>query len=347
MKTIHLFAFSMLLLAACSEQENQNTLKVSVEPISVKTHQLSFSENEEAIYTTGLVTTENEVKYAFKIGGVINQILVEEGQFFEKGTLLASLKTNEIDAGYSQALFGFEKAERDLKRVENLYRDSIATLEQYQNAKTGFSLAQKQLEAVAFDKEYTKIFAKNKGFVTRKLSNTGEIVAGGMPILVVNELEENSWLLKVGLSDKDWAKIQLNNKVRVVLDAYPSLEIEGFVYRKSQAADMNSGSFQIEVKLKIDALVLAVGMFGSATIYTGSTQKFYSLPYGAIVEADGKSAFVFVPNEDGSVQKQAVIIESFDNLEVRIKKGLENVKEVVLTNTAFLNEQSTITIINP
>ena len=46
-----------------------------------------------------------------------------------------------IKSNFKRSAFnGDEKAIRDFSRVENLYKDSVATLEQYQNARTGMPI---------------------------------------------------------------------------------------------------------------------------------------------------------------------------------------------------------------
>jgi RND family efflux transporter MFP subunit len=339
-------ALSLGMSACEAEQQPEEKLRFSAESIAVKTYLLQQSEGAAKISSTGMLATENEAKYAFKTGGVIDRIYVREGQSFSKGSLLASLKIEEIEAGFLQARLGLEKTERDLARIANLYEDSVATLEQLQNTRTAYEIAQKQLEAVAFNRSYAYIYAANDGFVTQKIANEGEIVAGGMPVLAINENNGKAWVLKVGLSDKDWAATAVGDKATVILDAYPDSPIKGRVYRKSQAADQSSGSFQVELQLELGKLKPALGMFGKAVIETGTVQQYQAIPYDALIEADGKSAFVFVPVQGGKVKKQAIEIASFGQEEVWVKAGLENTKEIVLTNSAFLNEQSNITIIN-
>ncbi|MCH8553978.1 MAG: efflux RND transporter periplasmic adaptor subunit [Schleiferiaceae bacterium] len=341
----YLLALISFSLLACNQgQTTKNEFPVT-ETIAVKTYQLQSSEGTLSIKSSGVLTTENEAKYAFKIGGVIDHIYVSEGESFKMGKLLASLKTTEIDAGVVQAKLGLEKAERDLKRLTNLYRDSVATLEQLQNTETAYEIAKKQVESVSFNRTYAYIYAGNDGFVTKKIANEGEIISGGMPVLAINENTNGAWILKVGLSDRDWAIVGIGNSAQVAFDAFPEKLFSGIVLRKSLAADMGSGSFQVEIKVNCDTLNPAIGMFGKASILTDATQKYQSIPYDALIEADGKNAFVFLPLPNGKVKRQAITISFFDDTHVHVKSGLENVKEVIRTNSAFLNENSIITII--
>jgi RND family efflux transporter MFP subunit len=343
--TLKVLAIALVTMAtACQPEKEQASESFAAEVIAVKVFPVQSTNGKHTITATGLLSTQREAMYSFKTPGIIDKIYVEEGEFFRKGKLLASLKLTEITSGEMQAQLGMEKARRDFERAQNLYTDSVATLEQLQNAKTALNIAEKQLEVVAFNRQYAYIYAEKEGFVRKKIANEGEIVGGGTPVLAINEQSQNIWDLKVGLSDKDWALVEVGNQAEVVLDAFPGRVLRGTVFRKSLAADQGTGSFQVEINVQADDLKPALGMFGKVKIDTDRAVPYTAIPYEALVEADGKHAFVFVPLANGKVRKQSVIVESFNAQEVRIGSGLENIEELVLTNTAFLNENSLIKI---
>ena len=175
------------MISSCGKQHTESSsLPNAEEAIPVKLAPVQNLEKLNSITATGLLTTENEARYSFKIGGVIDHINVDEGQFFKKGRLLATLKITEIESQLAQANLGYEKAKRDFTRVSNLYNDSVATLEQLQNAKTGLDIARKTIDAIAFNKKYAYIYANSDGFVTKKIANEGEVISGGMPVLAIN-----------------------------------------------------------------------------------------------------------------------------------------------------------------
>ena len=164
------------------------------------------------------------------------------------------------------------------------------------------------------------------------------MVAPGAPILAINETSQNNnYLLKVGLTDVEWATVKIGQKATVTLDGYPD--------RKSQAADAALGSFQVELKLDMKNSKPAVGMFGKATIQTQQAEDVLTIPYDALIEADGNTAFVFILH-DNKVKKQPVTIYKFENNKVYLKGGLQKTDVIVISNSAYLNEQSKIKIIN-
>lgn len=335
-----------LLLLSCKEKHKNTNPLGEPDIISVKIAPVSALQVPNIIQATGLVSTENEANYSFKIGGVISRILVDEGQFFRKGQLLATLNSTEISAGLTQSSLNVDKAQRDYERAANLYKDSVFTLEQLQNTKTALDIAHKAKEAVAFNAHYSKIYAASDGFVSQKIASEGEVIGPGMPVLAINETQQNNnYLLKVGVTDREWAIVNPGQTATVTLDGYADKKIDAFVFRKSQVADRTLGSFQIELKLKLDDIKPAVGMFGKAEISTNQDENVKVIPYGSLVEADGDKAFVFTPDGANKVRKIPVTISRFDNQQVYLKEGLDGVKEIVISNSAYLNEKSTIKII--
>ncbi|MCU0352237.1 MAG: efflux RND transporter periplasmic adaptor subunit [Cytophagales bacterium] len=335
-------------LAGCHKTEQaKSPLDDASETIAVKLLSLQSTSLGSEIKATGLLSTEYEARYAFKIGGVIDRIWVQEGQSFRKGQRLAALKTSEIDAQLEQAELGKEKALRDYQRVANLYRDSVATLEQLQNAQTALDVAQKTVNVVAFNRQYAYIYANADGLATKKLANEGEVIGPGMPVLAINETNgSRNWVLKLGLNDRDWAAAAIGQRAEVTIDAFPGRTFVGSVFRKPTAADPASGTFQVEIKLDLGNVTPSVGMFGKARIYTSQNNSYTVLPYEALVEADGSDAFVFVPAGNNRVRRVPIQIDRFDEQQVVVKQGLEKVTAVVVSNSAFLNEKSIIKIVN-
>ncbi len=341
-KKLHLVTLCALI-TACGKTSKDMTLKeIATEVIPVKTILIGNYSSINKVEGSGLISTENEATYSFKIGGVIEDITIEEGQYFKKGQLLAKLKSTEINAQLAQSKMGFEKAERDYVRTYNLYKDSVATLEQLQNAKTALDIAKKSVEVVDFNFNYARIYAKSDGFVTKKMANEGEIVATGNPILLINELRnKNDWILKVGVTDKAWAKVTKGQEARISIDAYPNKEFQGVVLRKSLSSDKNNGSYQIEIKLIDPKGALAVGMFAKASIEIAINDEFPIIPYEALIEADGNKAMVFIPDSN-KVKKVPIVIADFNDQGATVKSGLENYSEIITSNSAFLNENSSI-----
>ena len=119
-------------------------------------------------------------------------------------------------------VFAHKKANRDFIRAENLYKDSVATLELYQDAKTALDIAKSNLEVARFNLKYSKIEAPSNGRILKILLEENEMTSPGYPVVLFGSTREN-WVVRTNVSDKDMISIQIGDSAKITLDPYPEL----------------------------------------------------------------------------------------------------------------------------
>lgn len=322
--------------AATTAASTDERIPVRTAPVQQKTVALP-------VYASGMLTSLTEQRLAFKIGGVIQRIYVDEGDVVRPGQLLAVLDKTEIDAQVAQAQQGLSKAERDLARVQGLYRDSSATLELLENATTGRDVAKESARIAAFNRQYAEIRATRGGKIIRKLMNEGEITGPGTPVLVLFETGNDDWVVKINVSDRDWARLSTGMAALVTMDAYPDAKFAGKVGDLAPAADPASGLYPVEIKVTPQGRRFAPGLFAKVDITPPQARAYAVVPVEAIVEGDGREAFVYAIQPDGeSVRKTPVQVAFLDGNQVVIAGGLENVAEVVTAGAPYLTEKKKV-----
>ncbi len=336
------------VLWMCSTQAKEESVKaVSDESaVAVKLALVKEGIYSLPIVSSGLISTEIESRLSFKSGGIISRIYVTEGQSVSVGQILATLDLTEINAQEVQAKNSLEKAKRDLERTQRLYRDSASTMEQVQNSQTTYNVANESLRIVSFNKRYATIQATSNGKVIKKFANEGELIGSGAPVVMVNSAGKNDWIVKIGLPDVDWVRVKRGDKAQVTIDAYPDIAFEATVNVINEGTDPVNGLYQAEVKISPQGNRLASGLFARVEIIPSESQLLKSIPIEALIEGDGKNAFVFVVNSDQkSVSKVSVKVAYLQNQEAFILQGLEKITEVINEGSAFLTEFSTVTVL--
>jgi RND family efflux transporter MFP subunit len=315
-------------------------------PIPVKVQQFQSVTIERTVTGSGQFTTNDESVLSFKIGGVVSQVLVKEGDPIRQGQLLATLDQTEINSQVQQARLGLQKAERDLKRAEALFKDSVVTLEQLQNAKTQLEVLQQQLSAATFNAQYAQIRATGNGYVLRKFVNLGQVVSVGAPVIQTNGANQANWILKVGLSDKDWGLVKVGDKAKIMIDAVPEATFEAVISQKAEQADPATGVLPVEIKITSQQPAkLAAGLFGRAEIYPSQTTQAYALPYQALLDGNGGTGFVFVSRDGGkTATKVEVGVGQLDGNTVQITGGIKPEDLVIVQGSAYLTDGSAISI---
>jgi hypothetical protein len=85
-------------------------------------------------------------------------------------------------------------------------------------------------------------------------------------------------------------------------------------------------------------------MFGNAIIKPSKINVGYSIPYEALLEANGNKGFVFVTNNRKTVQRVEVTIASIEQNRVIIANGLSGHAYVVISGSPYLTDGANITI---
>jgi RND family efflux transporter MFP subunit len=338
---------AVLLLSGCGKQPENTTPQKFVEAIPVKVIFLSQAEVTGSVHSSGQFTTDDETMFSFKTGGIIDRIYVKEGDKVRKGQLLATLDLTEISSQVNQTMIAFEKAARDFVRFENLRKDSVATLEQLQNSKTGLELAKQQLAAAKFNLQYSEIRATHDGVILKKLANEGQISGPGTPVLQTSSKGQTDWILRVAVSDNEWVKIKLNDKASVQIEALNLNDMQAYVSSKAEDADQMTGSFSIDLKLNnARKLNIASGMFGKAEIMLSQKNLVWQIPYDALLDGNADQGFVFVTNDNINALKVPVTIDAIDGKNILISKGLNEYKSLIVSGSAYLTNNSVIKVIN-
>lgn len=323
----------LLLVWACQKKEMES---VSPAPTPVTLAQVQAVPLARPVHSSGRLEASAQMRLSFKIGGIVDAIPVVDGQRVRRGQALATLRLDEIDAQMALAQAGRDKAKRDLERVRNLHADSVATLEQLQNAQTGLDVAEAQFRIAQFNRDHAVIAAPSDGQVLTRLVEAHELVSAGMPVVVFAS-EETDWRVQAGVADVDVVTLSLGDKAKVTLDAYPDQTFHGTVAEIAGAPDPQNGTYPVAVAVEDGGLALRSGMVAKVAITPARDGQGYTVPLEALVDARDRDAFVYVVNADSTARRLPVVLSRLDDDQAVIASGLESVDHVVARGAAYLN----------
>jgi len=311
--------------------------------VAVRVGRVAFELVTRPVTATGTLGPKEEVPLSFKVGGVIAKLRVDEGQSVRAGDTLALLDLSEIDAAVVRARSAADKAERDLTRAQRLYGDSVATLEQAQNAATGRDVARAELETATFNRRYAIIVAPASGVILKRSAEPGELVQAGIPILKLGSHARGA-VVRAGLADRDVVRVRLGDRAVVRFDAFPDQTFEGSVTELAGASDPMTGTYDVEVAVP-SASRLASGLVGRVEIRPAATHPVALIPIESLLEADGSHATVFAVSADGRrAERRSVTIAFLTGDRVAVTSGLEGVTTVVTDGAAYLDDGATLRI---
>jgi RND family efflux transporter MFP subunit len=313
-------------------------VRVTIQPVGAVDYKIP-------VRATGLLGTSTEMKLSFKTGGIVDQLHAREGRSVSRGDVLAVLDLSEIRAQVDQANIGLEKAERDMNRAKNLYRDSVATLEQYQNAISAFELAKAQQQIADFNLRHSRIKAPSDGKIQKVLVETNEVIGAGYPAILFASTE-NDWVVRASLTDKDIVKLSIGDSSRIFMDAFPGTEFAAEVTELASVADPVTGTYEVELLILHTKPQFRTGFISRAEIYPTHFSHSLVVPMEALLDAGDRSAHVFVYS-DGKARKRRITTGPILGERVVVLEGLEEGEMVVTEGAKFLNSDTEVIPVNP
>lgn len=345
-KHILLLLTLLAILQACSPNEAA-TNETSESVVVVRTQTVTKQAVKRPVVTSGILASKEEVKLSFKTGGVIARILVDEGQTVRKGQLLASLNLTEVSSQVNQAQQQYDKAQRDLKRTQNLFADSAATMEQVENATTGVEVASAALQATTFNRQYSTIYAPDDGRILKRSGEAGEITSPGDQVFVFAADGKQQWIVRTGVADRDMVRLALGDTATVQFDAYPGVAFMAMVTEIAQIADPQKGTFEVELRVQPQGKKLASGLVATLTILPSQTFSSLMIPIEALIEADGNNGYVYTLNKDGkTVKKVPVQLAGIFDTYVGISDGLAANATIITEGNNYLTADAKVKVVN-
>jgi multidrug efflux system membrane fusion protein len=296
------------------------------------------------IDTNGIVVTKHEMRLSFKVGGLVRKIYVQEGDAVKRGQRLAEIEMTEVGAQVEQARQLAEKAERDLKRGENLYADQVISLEQLQDLRTQSAMTTASFKSAQFNMGYSTINAPHDGMVLRKLVEERELVPAGSPVLVVGE-SNGGYVVRAALADREIVNVKLGDKGEIRMDAFPGAPMTGTVVEVASAADEKSGMFPVEVRFDTPPPRLVSGLVARLRLApTTPAPPLTYIPMAALVEGDGDRASVFVL-DNGKAEKRSVRVAFITADSIALESGIKAGESVITDGALYLENGQAVEVL--
>ncbi len=333
------FLAGLVILAACGDSGQ----KEAAEPVvAIETIKITDTIIVIAVRTAGKLGSKSESKLSFKTGGIIQKIMVDEGQSVRKGQLLAQLNLEEINSRVNQAELALKKAERDYGRAGNLYRDSVATLEQFENAGTALEIARSNASIANFNLQYSTIRAPAYGKILKRIAESNEIIAPGHPVFLFASTGSD-WVVRANLTDRDIVRVRMRDSAHVRFDAYPGEIFTGVISEIGTSADPYTGTYEVEVRMTRRPEKLVSGFIAKVDIYPAALEKHVVIPVESLIDGTGLTGYVLVL-KDQQPERRKIQIRAVTDQGIVVGEGLSPGEELIVEGAEYIKPGSRIQV---
>jgi RND family efflux transporter MFP subunit len=334
-----LVVIAIIVLRMRSRESSNETRRDSA-PI-VETEKAERETVRYELSFTGDVLPIQQANIFAKVGGSLDQVVVNMGDPVQAGQLLALIDTTELHETAMQTLATYENSAILFRRTKDLFTRNLASQQDLDNAETAMKVAQAAWQTAKTRLNYASITAPFTGVVTRRYLDPGAVVAAnGATLFTIMDLH----VVKIFISvlEADIPHIKIGQRALVGVDAFPGREFTGSVTRYSESVDPSTRTMPVEIDVQNKARLLKPGMFASVTVILMEHPDAITVPTQAVLKG-GQGYVVFTVRRD-TAWSTPVTIGTEQDSRTEILSGLGGDEEIITTGQEFVKNGAPVTV---
>jgi len=223
------------------------------------------------VTANGIARPINRVEMKSKASGQIEELPVEEGDFVQKGNLIARLdqKDERAEVAQTQADLDIaeavlEQAQRAYDRKDRLFQSNLLSEEERDlivlslvTAKGKLVQAMTSLERAKERLSESTVRAPIDGIILQKHVEEGQIIASGVSNVsggtsIVDIADMSSVYIETGIDEIDIGKVHIGLSAIAVAEAYPKHKFNGKIIRISPEAKIEQNVTLFDVIVEVE-----------------------------------------------------------------------------------------------
>ena len=210
--------------------------------------------------STTTLEAEQEASVVAKVGGIVKQFFVEEGDLVKAGDPLVQLETDRLRLELSRSEANLNKLKNDLNRTRAIFKKNLVSKEAFEKLKYEFDSQQAAYQLSKLELTFATVVAPISGVISKRHIKVGNMIGINDAVYHITDFDPIHAVIYI--PEKELYKIKKDQVVLVQVDANTETIYQGFVKRISPIVDADSGTFKVTVEIKDHDQNLKPGMFG-------------------------------------------------------------------------------------
>jgi len=351
------FVLILFVLTSCSQGKSAE--QPAVNAIPIKTGKVRHVQKYETVSVSGTVTSPDAaVPVSFLVSGKVIQVVPREGDYIEKGQLLAvidpidyELSLQAASAQVGQAKVALNRSQDEYARMKFLYESRSLAENDFEKYKAAYLSAKEQVyQAIANEKLARKhlsdasLYAPAAGFISKRAIEPGQTASSGNPVFEIVKLDPVE--INVGVPETDIHLVRVGQAAAVAIPALPTELFEGKVLVINVSADPNTRTYMTRIVVPNPAHILRVGMVAEARIQGDRVLDLMTLPAETILRDPQGATIVFVYYpEQQRVYARRVETGVVYGREIAIRNGLSGDEAIVFAGQERLRDGTAVSLV--
>lgn len=288
----------------------------------------------------------DEITIAATAEGILTFIhpSMTDGASVRAGETLASVSAKNLPDGdpVAKTKMTYEIALKDYRRAEELVKDHIISVKEFEQIRLRYETAKTAYDAQAAN--YTsggvKIVSPASGFVKKRYAGQGDYVTVGQPIAVI--AQNRRLLLRAEAPERYFQDLRNIRSAHFKTAYSDTLYKLQKLHGQLRSSGKESGLY-IPVVFEFDNPGdLLPGAFTEVYLLAAPQDNVLAIPVTALTEEQG-NYFVYLQLSGETYRKQAVTLGASDGERVQTLSGL-NAGDVVVTRGAYQLKLAAVTL---
>lgn len=336
--------------------------KNSKSAVEYKTNTAFITTIEKKSVATGKVTPEDETNIKPQISGIIDEILVEEGNFVKSGDLLAKIKIipnekalNTAQGRIKRAELNLDNIKIDYDRNKKLLDKGVIAIQNFNSIELQYNQALQELENAVSDYKIIKVGSANAS--TSANTNVRSTVTGtileipvkiGHQVIESNNFNEgttiasiadlNKMIFEGNVDEAEVGKLKEGTILDVKIGAIDDVVFKAKLNFVAPKGTENQGAVLFKIKAILtlnDSTYVRAGYSANAELILDKKTDILAVKE-SLVQYDRKTEEPFVEVETGPqvFEKRNIKLGISDGINVEILSGIDESDKIKVWNKA-------------
>jgi len=293
-------------------------------------------DHARTVRVSGVTQADKRTNMTARAGGVIAELLFEQGDIVAEGDMVARIAPEGRDAAVRSAEAALEQARAEFTAREELVERGTLPRLQLDQQRSALRLAESQYEAALAELERLDVTAPFGGVVDNMMVERGSSVDQGTPVANLIALDPIIGIGEVNESDLRTIRVGGSAQLRLVTGDV----IDGTIRFISREAQSSTRTFTVEVEAPNPDLAVPAGMTAEV-ILRGEPVNATPVPRSVVTLDDAGELGVRAVDDDNRVVFYPIDLVD-DSTDALLLGGIPKGARIIVVGQNFVSDGQTV-----
>ncbi|MDP7591512.1 MAG: efflux RND transporter periplasmic adaptor subunit [Litorilituus sp.] len=301
---ISTLALNTIFLSACgdttakTEEKKEKAFAIPVTVAAIERNSISAN-----FHTTAILESRNEADIISRVTGIVETLDVEEGDYVEKGKVLAKIDPRRYQLALDKATAELEGINQELQRLSLMAKKQLVSAQASDKLKYQHQAAVAAQKLAELDLQDSQIIAPMSGYISQRYVKTGHFTQGYQKLFHI--VDPSKLQAVVYLPEHQLSHVELNQQALLSFSAQKNNLYQANIRSIAPVIDQRSGTFKVILSIDNSSKQLKPGMFAQIALTFATHDNALTIASDAIITLDNVSK-IYLVRDNKAVE---VIIE--------------------------------------